>query len=374
MHKKYDVAAYIWPAYTGDEPRTRIFWPEGMGEWQSVKSAQAKYPGHTWPRRPLWGYQNEADPYVMEMQISAALDHGVNVFIYDWYWYDRRPFLENCLNDGFLKASNNKDMRFFLMWANHDAMQLWDKRNSHDQSTVVWQGSVDETEFRRLAKRNIERYFTLPNYYRIDGKPVFMIYDVPNFVKGLGGIENARRAIDWLRDEAVQAGLPGVHLMFAMWNENTTNISGVDGGKDLPASAFCEVLGFDSATHYQFVHFTDVGRPYPEILEDVKKEWALLDERFGFPYFPHVSVGWDNNPRYIGYHGPEMRETTPENIEKALIAARGYADNHPQQAPLITINSWNEWTETSYLEPDDLNGYGYLEAVRRVFDGRKEEK
>ena len=30
MKKHYDVAAYIWPAYTGDEPRTRIFWPEGM--------------------------------------------------------------------------------------------------------------------------------------------------------------------------------------------------------------------------------------------------------------------------------------------------------------------------------------------------------
>ena len=104
MKKQYDVAAYIWPAYTGDEPRTRIFWPEGMGEWQSVKAAQAKFPGHQWPRKPLWGYVNEADPYVMEMEIEAAVDHGVNVFIYDWYWYDRRPFLENCLNDGFLKA------------------------------------------------------------------------------------------------------------------------------------------------------------------------------------------------------------------------------------------------------------------------------
>ena len=62
--KKYDTAAYIWPAYTGDEPRTRIFWPEGMGEWQSVRSATARYPGHTWPRKPLWGYVNEADPYV----------------------------------------------------------------------------------------------------------------------------------------------------------------------------------------------------------------------------------------------------------------------------------------------------------------------
>ena len=31
--KKYDVAAYIWPSYTGDELRNRMFWPEGMGEW-----------------------------------------------------------------------------------------------------------------------------------------------------------------------------------------------------------------------------------------------------------------------------------------------------------------------------------------------------
>jgi len=78
---KYDIAAIIWPAYTGDEPRTRIFWPEGYGEWQTVKAAQPRYPGHQWPRKPVWGYVNEADPYVMEMEINAAADHGVNVWL-----------------------------------------------------------------------------------------------------------------------------------------------------------------------------------------------------------------------------------------------------------------------------------------------------
>ena len=43
---RYDVAAYIWPAYTGDEPRARIFWKEGIGEWQTVKNSVPKTPAY----------------------------------------------------------------------------------------------------------------------------------------------------------------------------------------------------------------------------------------------------------------------------------------------------------------------------------------
>ena len=95
-------------------------------------------------------------------------------------------------------------------------------------------------------------------------------------------------------------------------------------------------------------------------------EWARL-ESFNVPYFPHVSLGWDNNPRFTGFRPGILRGNTPEQIERALRMAKDYADRHPGQPPLITINSWNEWTESSYLEPDDLYGYGYLEAVKRVF-------
>ena len=34
--QKYDIAAFVWPAYTGTEPRSRLFGPEGIGEWQTV--------------------------------------------------------------------------------------------------------------------------------------------------------------------------------------------------------------------------------------------------------------------------------------------------------------------------------------------------
>ena len=99
----------------------------------------------------------------------------------------------------------------------------------------------------------------------------------------------------------------------------------------------------------------------------MQREYEKLDKTLPFPYFPHVSVGWDNNPRFNDFRPGVMKNCTPENIEKALRMAKAYADAHPGQPPLITVNSWNEWTETSYLEPDDLYGYGYLEAIRRVF-------
>lgn len=364
---QYDIAAYIWPAYTGSELRTRMFWPQGNGEWQTVQAAHAKFPGHTWPRRPLWGYVDEADPAVMEMEIREAVSHGVNVFIYDWYWYDRRPFLENCLNDGFLGAQNNGEMQFYLMWANHDATHLWNRElaDTAAGNTVIWDGKVDRATFETIATRIITRYFSRDNYYRIDGCPVFMIYELYNLIEGLGGMAKTADALAWFRDRTRAAGFPGLHLQATGRGESTLNLSGVDGR---PVSGEPEVmrqLGIDSFTHYQFCHFTDIDRDYGAIMRDVRAEWARIDTAYETPYFPHISCGWDNNPRYKTFRPGIMKDNTPENFEAALRDARAYADAHGRR--LVTINSWNEWTETSYLEPDDLYGYGYLDAVRRVF-------
>ena len=224
MKQAYDVAAYIWPAYTGDEPRARIFWEEGYGEWQSVHNAPAlssangtgKPKDYVWNRRPLWGYVNEADPTVMEMEIACAHRHGVNVFIYDWYWYDDRPFLEQCLDNGYLQAKNNDLVKFYLMWANHNATNMWNIRLSDTrESDIIWRGDVSFDIFRKLVRRWIEQYFSHPSYYKIDGRPVFMIYDVFTLIKGLGGSDGTRAALDYFRDEVKNAGFPGLHLQIA---------------------------------------------------------------------------------------------------------------------------------------------------------------
>ncbi len=371
--KNYDVAAYVWPAYTGDEPRTKMFWSEGYGEWQTVKSAEAKFPGHTWPRKPLWGYVNEADPHVMEMEIEAAVEHGVNVFIYDWYWYDKRPFLETCLNNGFLKARNRNKMKFYLMWANHNGSTFWDKRIADDGEIQIWDGAVDRTEFNKIVDRVINNYFVQENYYKIDGCPVFSIYYLHNLIRGLGGIDETAEAIGYFRQKTKEAGFPDLHLQLILlrgMSRYRANVPLYDYHFEMKDAL--EKMHFDSATHYQLLSVTDMNRDYAEIFDDVKKEWEAERGNTDFKYFPHVSCGWDNNPRTHKLMPMICTGNTPEQIEKMFSMAKEYIDKYDIDPPLVTVNSWNEWTETSYLQPDDINGYGYLEAIKKVFKNEKE--
>lgn len=361
--QKIDVGAFIWPSYTGHEPRTTMFWTEGHGEWETVRDAKPKFPGQMWPRKPLLGYKDEAEPETMEEQIDLALSHGVNVFIYDWYWFDDRPFLEQCLDEGFLGARNNGKMKFYLMWANHNANNLWDRRISDLPENIIWQGKVFPESFRRIADRWFTKYFFLDNYYRIDGKPVVAIYDLQNFIDGFGSVPAAREAMEWLNDEAVRRGLPGVHIQLIHQKGTEKNLTGIDTGRG--DDKYLGKFPFSSMTHYQFVHFTDVGRDYLTVRDDVLDEWARLTALTDTPYYPHVSIGWDNNPRFKKLRPDILTDNTPENFKILLRDAKKYAEEH--NSPIVTVNSWNEWTEGSYLLPDDLNGYGYLDAVKEVF-------
>lgn len=370
---KYDIAAFIWPSYTGDEDRTRIFWPEGYGEWQSVKAMTDKgYNGCRWPRKPLWGYVNEADPRIMEMQIQCALDYGVNTFIYDWYWFDNRPFLENCLNDGFLKARNNKKMKFYLMWANHNATHLWDKRNSADLSTVIWNGAVTPEIYSNICDRTIEKYFKLDNYYMIDGCPVYMIFDIDNFIRTFGTVKKCKEGIEEFRAKTVAAGFKGLHLQIVHWRNRVYNwLDELDECKGMRLEEVYTYLGADSVTNYNWGGSATLDGDYTELTDTYIESINKTNEEITIPFYPNLTIGWDNNVRFNDFIPGVVCNNTPEAFKNACIKVKKFADDSlaegNMKVPLITVNSWNEWTETSYLEPDDLYGYGYLEAIKEIF-------
>ncbi len=361
MKQKYDIAAYIWPSYHY-EPRAEQFWPEKDGEWYTVRRGTKRFPGHDMPRYPLLGYQDEADPAVARQHVEIAAKYGVNTFIMDWYWYENAPCFERQLNEGLIPALEGTDSKFYLMWANHDATTLWDMHT--DDTRVIWDGKVSRDIFEPMMERVIDKYFGLDSYYRIDGKPVFSVFAPSNLVVGLGGVEKTKDAIDWLRKRVVEKGFPGLHLQFIARHgqvgpETMAELAGISNAE------LVKVLEVDSGTDYVMTVGGIREGDYVDMTASAIALWPKNEKTFP-AFYPNVSVGWDNTQRNPAFKAAVVN-TTPAAFEAALLKAKEYADNHPGQPPLISINSWNEWTEGSYLLPDLRWGYGYLEAIRKVF-------
>jgi hypothetical protein len=367
----YDVAAFVWPAYQPEKRFQDIgVFKDGKGEWEAIYKAQSKFPDDHQPRVPLWGYTDESDPKAVAQKIAAAASHGVNVFIYDWYWYDGKPFLENALNDGFLKAPNRDRMSFYLMWANHDHTSYLDP-TAADKSHVYWRGGVDRSTFDTMVDHIIRDYFSQPNYYKIDGEPVFAIYELSTLIDGLGGIEKTKAALDDFARKTRAAGHPGLHLQGILWGAIPANLSGVPGDTSSTQNNTITDLGIQSLTNYQWVHYVPV-QDYKKWGDIAVQSWEKWSREFTVPYFPHVSISWDNNPRFPKAQlQSRVTNANPTDFKAFLEKAKQYLDQHPNQPKLITINAWNEWAEGSYLEPDKLNGYKYLEAVKSVFPPKK---
>ena len=359
--KEYIVAAYIWPSCHDDAMGREVLWPDGEGEWEVIKKGNPRFEGHYQPRRPYWGYEHDNDPVVVEKWINTALEYGVNTFVYDWYWYDGKPFLESAINDGFLKAPSNEKMNFYIMWANHNVKRnYWNYHRYGDDTSQLWAGGVDRENFEIVVDRVINQYFKRPNYLKIDGCPVFAIFSLSALMEGLGGEEQAREALAYLREKVREAGFPDVH------------IQGMSGGPSNPSPEKLDKivtrvknLELNSFALYNMGGF---NVDYLVHCENAKMIRENLDRDIDVPVFPCVSIAWDDTPRFPhkGEEHVSRYNATPENFAKALRLAKQYADEHPEQIPLISINAWNEWVEGSYLLPDEVNGFGYLEAVKSV--------
>lgn len=367
----YDVAAYVWPAFH-NEPRWAelgIF-ADGKGEWQNLYEASARNTKGEKELTPLWGYEDESESEVVERKIKAALDSGVNVFVYDWYWYRGRPFLEAALNKGFLGAGNCNEMRFFIMYANHDVDGFWNNRVStgDGKEKIIWSSKITDDDWRRITDRWITRYFSRPNYYKIGGKPVVSIYSLRNFVEW-EGLEKAASRLDYLKRRVKASGFPGLHLQV------------IGGNKANSMRKEIVALKVDSITSYNWTDHTWKRMNDPSLPELDYGEWGELSLSYhekwhkelgelGITYFPNLSVGWDPNARYpAGETRRTVRNSSPEKFERFArrIQAWSKAKSAAGMPKLITVNSWNEWTECAHLEPDSRFGYGYLDALKRVF-------
>lgn len=266
-------------------------------------------------------------------------------------------------------------LKFSIMWANHDWSDIHPATRNKSHAMLA-SGRVSEKAFIEATEHIIKAYFSHPSYWKVKDGLYFSIYDLMSFVKGFGGIDNAKKMLMNFRDRVRAAGLGELHLNAIVW-----------GVQILPGeervsnpNEMLDVLGFDSVTSYVWIHHVELKNfpktDYAWCREQSVKDFEKFTREYEIPYFPNVTMGWDASPRTIqsdaydnlGYpFMPILDGNTPKEFEKALFAAKEFLDRGLTQPKILTINAWNEWTEGSYLEPDTEFGMGYLEAVRNVF-------
>lgn len=368
-NKDYIIATYIWPSCHHDERFGDMLWPDGEGEWEIIKKGTPRFDGHYQPKQPLWGYEKDNDSKVMEKWINLATAHGVNTFIFDWYWFDDGPFLESSLNDGFLQASNNEKMNFYIMWANHDVKRnYWNPYRFTDDESILWKGPVNRKEFENVVERVIVKFFCKKNYLKIEGSPVFYIFDLNNFVKGLGGLQKSAEALEYFRSKVISAGYPDLHLQVRAGGTVNPSILSASLSEGKNINQVIQFLKINSVTKYGWGHHED----YLALGKEIEEKRLKLDSTLNVPYFPNISIGWDDTPRFLnkGRKDVTSYNQSPESFAYYLHRAKEYCDQRPNQPKLITIFAWNEWVEGSYLLPDTKYGFQYLEKLKVVMDNK----
>jgi hypothetical protein len=377
--REYEVGVYYFPNYHVD-PRNEAAHGPDWTEWELVKRGEPRFRGHSQPKVPAWGYLDESDPEVFAKKIAAAAAHGIHHFIFDWYWYDDGPFLNRCLDAGYLgtvgggRGESRPIVQFALMWANHDWVDIHPAK-AGGPPRLLYPGAVTRKTIEAIALHVAEHYFSRECYWRVDGRPYFSIYDLGALVHGLGGLAETRAALEAFRGTVRAAGLPEVHLNAIVWGQ--TILPGEQVVAD--PNSLLEALGFDSVSSYVWVHHVPLptfpATPYRQVAKQAAEQWELASRELRVPYYPNVTMGWDPSPRTVqsdvyanlGYpFTPILERNTPAEFRHALRRAKEFLA--PRPAPrFLSINAWNEWTEGSYLEPDTTNGLAYLEAVREVF-------
>ena len=364
-----EVAAYVFPNYHASALHNKIYAP-GWTEYNLIRSARPWFEGHQQPRTPLLGELDESLPSTWEVYNRLCKSSGIDVLLWDWYWYDGKPCLHEALEEGFLEAKNTNDVKFACMWPNHPWYILYPTKQTNGQN--AYPPSFDAPDFSyeeafRSLSYIVTRYFNQSNYWKIDGKPVICIWDARRLEQRLG-LAGVQRLFTELREFARKQGHAGIHF----------HITGF-------SSANMKATGYNTVGSYNPLDWI-AGRFQPNEIElpdygvaaaDVAyKLWPEHHRDFDIPYVPAIGAGWDSTPRYVK---PSVRPSkgdrkawpgctifvneSPAAFKAFVQSSFAYLNRHPDEPRFVTIACFNEWSEGHYLLPDNRFGYGMLDAL-----------
>ncbi len=331
------------------------WWGEGFTEWTNVRKSVPLYSGHIQPRIP-YKYYDLSDSNELIYQMRIAAEYGVDGFSFYHYWFNGKKLLEKPIED--LLKNDEVPIDYCLCWANESWNRRW---NNEEKEILIKQEYGDEVEWVEHYQYLLQ-FFKKKNYIKTNKCPVIIIYNER-------AIPCAEDMYSCWKRLALSDGFNGLHII------------------DVHRSLLVHELPFygDAVMRFEpFATFHEMSLIEKESISnkhlsfDGSRTYNVLDyemfckkmtDRY---YFRNANqylgffAGWDNSPRIGDRVSLIFENNTPDVFEKYF--AIQYKHSLECSNNYLFINAWNEWGEGTFIEPDKMYGYGYLDSIRRVKD------
>jgi hypothetical protein len=338
------------PINTGDYlvgAQSCNLWNAERNPWRAFQD----YPN----RRPVLDWYNEGTPIVTDWEIKMLVDHGFTFLMPCWYrkaGNEGKPVeatLEHWMK-GLPQARYRDYIKYMLMWENANAISS---------------GVKDEEDLiTNVIPYLIENYFSTDNYLQIDGKPVLGIYGPSLLINELGGEAAAKIAFEKVNQLMIDEGFNGIML----WGQFCW-------GSSLTTNSQIFNTGMEYTFPYHIPTFMQVlqGGLTPTSAQVIDGHFKAWDNQFKHSLVPNiltVSMGWDSSP-WGNFVSARKWRLHPSEFEQLSVHAKERMDARPSNrldSKIFLVDNWNEFGEGHYIMPTEQYGFGYLSAVKAVFD------
>ncbi len=359
---KTKIIAFYLPQFH-TIPENDIWWGKGFTDWVNVKKAEPIFVSHEQPRVPLDNnYYDLSKPETLRWQAKLMSEYNVYGMCFYHYWFNGKLLLEKPAE--MLLRHTDISMHFCFSWANEPWARTWDGK-AHEIIMPQKYGAEEDwiAHFNYLLP-----FFKDERYMKIDGAPVFVLYKSQSILC-------AKQMMEKWNELAHENGFNGVHFV------ETLRGNSVDSRK-LPFKARVEFEPMRTNFKQPFLvlNYKRIRRRLVKLVNKLMGTSFPLNTTFKFAKvasrslsllspkgtYGGVFIGWDNTPRK-GLAGTIVLPPTKKEF-KDYLTEKIRITNDLYGTELVFVNAWNEWAEGTYLEPDMLHKYEYLEAIKEVSD------
>jgi hypothetical protein len=329
-------------------PENNKWWGDGFTEWTRVKNARPLFKDHLQPKVP-YNYYDLSSVDSMIQQSDMALKYGIDGFCYYHYWFNGKLLLEKPVEQ--MLENKNVKIPFCLSWANEPWTRAWEGKKNE---ILIDQVYGDESGWTKHIEYLLP-FFKDKRYIRIDNKPIFLIYRTSAF-------KHFDEMIDHWERYLKKNGIPGIYIIETLnsfqkkpYLKKSSAIVEFEPMFTLKRKGKNLFDRLKNKIHYYFSIPNKIS---------YDKVWGLIVKRnidYNKKRFLGAFVNWDNTPRF-GRRGTIFIGATPTKFKKYL----QMQVKKSTTGDYIFINAWNEWAEGTYLEPDNYNGYEFLEVINTI--------